>query len=207
MRTTGSEKSVTRLAAMPFGPRTILAAMAAVAVLGAAGCGSSDDKSIPPSASDQLLAQLQGVRDQMEGGNCALAKSAAIQFKDDVGSLPSDVDSDTKKDLDQLADNMIELTNDESQCVPTGDSGETGATSTDTSATEEPTTTEETTTSTTTSEETTTKPEEAEPAEPQQTEPPAGGSEGNQGGGNVSGDLGGNGGTSGSTGGVKPGGG
>jgi hypothetical protein len=202
MRRMGTEKPVTRLAAMPFGPRRILAAVAAVAALGAAGCGSDDDKSIPPSSSDQLLTQLQSVRDQMENGDCALAQSAAIQFKSRVDDLPSDVQSDTKKDLNQLADNMIELTSDESQCVPTGGTGETGPTSTDTdtTTTEEPTTTSTTSTATTTDE--TTKPEEPQPSEPQPSEP-----QGGQGSGNVGGDLGGSGGTSGSTGGVKPGGG
>jgi hypothetical protein len=201
MSAMGTEKSVTTLAAMPSGPRTILAAVAAALALVVGGCGSSDDKSIPPSTSDQLLAQLDGVRAQMEGGNCELAKSQAIRFKSSVDSLPSDVQSDTKQDLNKLADNLIELTNDQSQCVATGGTGVSGSTSTDTSTTEEPTTTAETNTSTTTSEETT-KPEEPQPAEPQQTQ-----QDGSQGEGDVSGNLGGNGGTSGSTGGVKPGGG
>jgi hypothetical protein len=197
----GAEKPVTRLAAMPFGPRTILAALAAGALaLGAWGCGSSDDKSIPPTSSDQLLAALDDVQGQVESGNCEVAKSGAIQFKNSVDGLPSDVDSATKKDLNQLADNLIELTNDPAQCAQ-GASGETGPTSTDTSTTEESTTAESTTTTSTTEE--TTKPEEPQPAESQQTE---GGSQGDQGG-NVSGNLGGAGGTSGSTGGVKPGGG
>jgi hypothetical protein len=197
----GAEKPVTRLAAMPFGPRIILAVAAAGALaLGAWGCGSSDDKSIPSSSSDQLLAQLDDVQGQVESGDCEVAKSGAIQFKNSVAGLPSDVDSETKKDLNQLADNLIELTNDPSQCAQEGASGEGGVEPTDTSETE-PTT--EPTTSTTTTEEETTKPEEAQPAEPEQTES---GSQGNQGG-DVSGNLGGNGGTSGSTGGVKPGGG
>jgi hypothetical protein len=152
----GAEKPVTRLAAMPFGPRTILAALAAGALaLGAWGCGSSDDKSIPPSSSDQLLAQLDDVQGQVESGNCEVAKSGAIQFKNSVDGLPSDVDSATKKDLNQLADNLIELTNDPAQCAQ-GASGETGPTS---------------------------KPEEeAQPAQPEE-QPSGEGAQGNQGGG------------------------
>jgi hypothetical protein len=193
----GAEKPVTRLAAMPFGPRTILAALAAGALaLGAWGCGSSDDKSIPPSSSDQLLAQLDDVQGQVESGNCEVAKSGAIQFKNSVDGLPSDVDSATKKDLNQLADNLIELTNDPAQCAQ-GASGETGPTSTDTSTTEE-TTTAESTTTTSTTEETTTKPEEeAQPAQPEE-QPSGEGAQGNQGGG-----ITGSGGSSGGIG-VKP---
>src|SRR5262245_54402995 len=199
-----TQKSVTRLAAMPFGPRTILAAMAAAALaLAAGGCGSSDDKSIPPANSDQLLTQLGNVRAQVESGDCELAKSSAIQFKSSVDSLPSDVQDDTRKDLDQLADNLSEITNVPNQVAREGASGPKGATASDTSRTEE-STTAETTTSTTTSE-TTTKPDEPEPSEPQPSDQSSGqGSQGDQG---VSGNLGGNGGTSGSTGGVKPGGG
>ena len=197
MSAAGTEKSVTRLAAMPFGARRILAVLAAVGALGAAGCGSGDDKSIPPTSSDQLLAQLQAVRDEVRSGDCELAKSRAIQFKGSVDGLPADVQSDTKHDLNQLADNLIELANDPTQCVQEGVTGETGATSTDTSTTEEPTTT--TTTSSSTTEDTTTKPEEEQPAQPEQ-QPSGEGSQGDQGG-SVSGNI--NGGGTGAIG-IKP---
>jgi hypothetical protein len=179
-------KSVTRLAAMPFGPRKILAALAAAALaLVAGGCGS-DDKSIPPSSSDQLLAQLQGVRDQVESGDCELAKTGAIRFKSSVDSLPSDVQSDTKQDLNKLADNLIELTNDPGQCAQEGASGEAGVATTESSTTEESTTSETTTSTTTGEEETTTKPDEVQPAQPeqeqQQQQQSDAGSQGNQGG-------------------------
>ena len=183
------ERTVTRLAAMPFGPRKTLAALTAAALaLAAAGCGSSDDKSIPPTSADQLLAQLDGVRDQVENGTCELAKSQAIQFKSSVDSLPSDVQADTKTDLNQLADNLIELADDPSQCEQEeGASGPSGAVTDETTTeTSVPETTQ------TTTEETTTKPEEeAQPAEPQQQQQPSGeGAQGNEGGG-VSDNIGG----------------
>jgi hypothetical protein len=174
---------------MPWGKRTALAALTA-AVL--AGCGSSDDKSIPPDTSGQLITQLHQVQDQVTSGNCELAQVGATQFKANVDDLPSSVDSQTSDDLTKLADNLVELTN--SQCN-TGASGVAGATTTSTStesssstesSTEAPTTTSTTTTSTTEQE--------------QPTTPSGGGSEGNQAnpGGNVI-----QGGSSGS-GGIKP---
>jgi hypothetical protein len=167
--------AITRLAAMPWGTRTALAALVAAAI---AGCGSSDDKSIPPDASDQLIAQLNQVEEQVDAGQCELAQGGATVFQTKVGDLPSSVDSDTKKDLSTLADKLVELAN--NQCgVATGATGETGATTSPTeSSTTESSTEATTSTSTTTSTTSTTEPEEEQPAgEPSQ----GGGSEGSQG--------------------------
>jgi hypothetical protein len=187
---------------MPWGKRTALAALAA-AVL--AGCGSSDDKSIPPDASGQLIAQLHQVQDQVNAGNCEVAKSQATVFKNSVGSLPSSVDSSTKQDLTKLADNLVELASNPAQCASTGATGVSGATSTEgssTSSTESNESTEPETTSSTTTSTTSTAPEESQPSPPtaggEQGNGQAQGNEGNPGGHVIQG-----GGSSGS-GGIKP---
>jgi len=178
---------------MPWGKRTALAALAAALL---AGCGSSDDKSIPPDASGQLIAQLHSVQDQVSSGNCELAQGGATQFKANVDDLPSSVDSQTKDDLTKLADNLVELTNSQCNTGASGLSGATETTSTESSSstetsTEEPTTTTSTTTTSTT--------------EQEQPTPSGGGPQGNQdqGNGSTGGALGGNGASSGGIG-VKP---
>jgi hypothetical protein len=183
---------------MPWGPRTALAALVAAAIT---GCGSSDDKSIPPDASDQLIAQLNQVEDQVNAGQCELAQGGATVFKTKVSDLPSSVDSDTQKDLTQLADNLVELA--DSQCN-TGASGETGAVPppTESSTTES---TETSTTTSTTSTTSTTEPEEEQPSTPPSQGPQGGESQGAQGQGNATGSgLGTNAGGSGGVGIEKP---
>lgn len=173
-----SLRAVTRLAAMPWGTRTALAALVAVLI---AGCGSSDDKSIPPDVSGQLIAQLHQVQDQVEAGNCELAQGPASQFQTSVDDLPASVDSDTKKDLAKLADNLVELADNPAQCT-SGATGESGVPSTSTS-TESSTTesTEPTTTSTETSTSTTTEPEQEQPSTPPSQGQGGGESQGGQG--------------------------
>ena len=192
-----SLRAVTRLAAMPWGTRTALATLVAVLI---AGCGSSDDKSIPPDVSGQLIAQLHQVQDQVEAGNCELAQGPASQFQTSVDSLPSSVDSDTKKDLAKLADNLVELADNPAQCA-SGATGESGVTSTSTeSSTTE--STEPTTTSTATSTSTTTEPEQEQPSTPPSQGEGGGESQGGQGtatGGGLGTEAGGTGGV-----GVKP---
>ena len=189
--------AVTTLAAMPWGTRTALAALVAALV---AGCGSGDDKSIPPDASDQLIAQLHQVEDQVQAGNCELAQGQATQFKTSVENLPGSVDSDTQKDLTKLADNLVALADNPEQCASEGATGESGVAPSESSSTETSTTETPTSTSTTT----TTEPEEEQqPSTPSGQGP--GESQGNpspssQG---TGGALGGNGASSGGIG-VKP---
>jgi hypothetical protein len=198
--TVGRQNVITRLAAMPLGPRKIAAGLAVAALAAAsAGCGSGDDKSIPSSESEQLIAQLNEVEAQVSAGRCELAQGGAQQFHESVDQLPSEVDSETKSDLTKLADNLVELANDPGQCGT-----EEGATSADGAFTESTTTeTSVPETTETTTDETTTKPEEPQPAEPQPSDQGSQG-DGSEGSGEVGGDLGGSGSTSGSTGGVKP---
>ncbi|MFL5870098.1 MAG: FIMAH domain-containing protein [Solirubrobacterales bacterium] len=180
---------------MPWGPRTALAALVAAVI---AGCGSSDDKSIPSDDSGQLIAQLHQVQDQVEAGNCELAQAGAAQFKDSVSNLPASVDSDTKQDLTKLADNLVNLAENPAQCGG-GTTGESGAVTSSTESSTTDSSTEPTeSTSTTTSTTSTTEPDEEQP--PSES---SGEGQGNQGEGNTGppGNIGGGGSGSG---GVKP---
>jgi hypothetical protein len=193
-------KGVTRLAAMPQVVRKTSAAVGAVAVaIAVAACGSDDEKTIPPDASEELIAQLQRVESQVTAQRCELAQSEAEGFRSSVDQLPAEVGTETKEELRELADNLISLASNPDQCAPeTGATGETGVETEDTPTT---TTTEQTTTDTTTDEEEPTKPE---PAQPEPSQPEQQGPSESQGEGPVTGNLGGSGGTEGSTGGVKP---
>jgi hypothetical protein len=152
---------------MPTGRRTPLAALAAATVaVGLGGCGSGDDDSIPKSASDQLIAQLNEMEATVSEGNCALAQGQASRFEDSVRGLPSDVDPEVKGDLTKLADNLVELA-DSAQCVTTetGATGDTGVATTETEPSEA-TTTEASTTTTTTTEEPTEEQPSGNPGSP-----------------------------------------
>jgi hypothetical protein len=193
---------ITRLAAMPWGVRKTSAAIGAVVLaVAVAGCGSDENGTIPPDASEDLIAQLDEVEQLVEQDNCAVAQSQAQQFRSSIDQLPAEVGTETKDELRQLADNLVSLAGNPDQCA-TPEEGATGETGVAEETPTTTTTTEQTTTDTTTEEEEPTKPEPAQP-EPSQPEEQDGGSEGPQGGGEVGGSIEG-GGTEGSTGGVKP---
>ena len=168
-----------------------------------AGCGSGDDGTIPPDDANNLLNQVEAVKNDVESGDCETAKQHAQELVAGVNALPNDVDPDVASELTKAAFNLTQLAS--TDCEE-GTSGITGldTTETDTTATQTETTQPETTTTTTTEPETTTSTEE-QPEEP--PAPPGGGNEGgNEGGGNVNPTPGG-GGLVPPSGGVEPGGG
>ena len=148
---------------------TLLAPVLAVAL---AGCGS-DDGTIPPSDSDNLIAQLDSVEQAVAAGDCVTAGERSEDFVDLVDDLPAEVGAETKAALREAGANLALLTSDEEQCQPTGATGETGVEPV------EPTTepeTEPTTTETATEEEPEEEePEEEEPEEEEDEEGPGGG--------------------------------
>jgi uncharacterized membrane protein YgcG len=200
MSATGPRNLTSRLAAMPW-RRTNAAALGAVVALAlaVAGCGSGDEKSIPPSSSEQLLAALEVVREQVRAGRCELAESEAVTFQSTVEEVSGQVDGETRDELNQLADNLVELAGAPGQCTTEeGATGEAGVVETEPTTTE---TTEPTTTETTTEEE----PDKPEPAQPEPSEAEQqGGSESQGGGPEGGGDVGGIVDGGGSSGGVKP---
>jgi hypothetical protein len=183
MNVAGPRRPITRLAAMPG--RTRISLLSCVLALAIAGCGSSNDGTIPPSDAENLLTLLSAVQTEAAQGECELARDHAQEFVSAVGNLPPDVDPKVADELDTAATNLDQLAKDPSECTETGASGALGdqsTTSTTTTVAPE-TTTEETTT---TEESTTT----LEPPTGQQGEPnpPAGGQDQ---GGSAGGDTGG----------------
>jgi cell division septation protein DedD len=148
-----------------------------VFALALAGCGSSNDGTIPPSDADTLLTDLAAVQSDVAAGNCDFAKQHAQEFVDAVNALPSDVDPKVSGELTKAALNLDALASDPGQCA-TGATGETTTEST-TSTTETSVPTESTTsepTTTTTEQETTTiSPPDEEPNTDPNQQPPGGG--------------------------------
>jgi hypothetical protein len=163
--------------------RLLISLLVCAFALGFSACGGDDDGTIPPDDADNLLNQVEAVKDAVDEGNCELAQDHAQELISVVNNLPNEVDSKVASELTKAASNLDELAADPTECV-SGASGVTGPQTTDTTETDttEPETTEpETTTTTTTTEEETTTEET-----PQEPEPPAGGgNQGDQGGGNT----------------------
>lgn len=149
---------MSRLAAMPGRIQiTLLACLCAAAL---AGCGSDVEGTIPKSNSDDLINLLDGIEENVAGGNCEIAQEQANEFVDAVNDLPAEVDDEVKGGLQDAAARLEDLSNEPSECEET--TGETGFDEL------EPTPAPTTTTTPTTTE-TTTEPEEEEDDE---EEPP-----------------------------------
>jgi hypothetical protein len=174
MRRPGTERPVSRLAAMPGRIQITLLACLCAAIL--TGCGSDEQGTIPNSNSEQLMGLLDGIEENVAGGNCELAQEQANEFVDAVNQLPAEVDDEVKGGLQDAAAQLVELSNDRSECEDT--TGETGFDELEpTTTTTTPTTTETTTT------ETEEEPEEDEEQQQGQPQGPPEGQGGGQGGG------------------------
>jgi hypothetical protein len=168
-------------------PGKLQMTLAACLCVGAvAGCGGSDDGTIPPESGEDMLTRLDALEERVQAGDCTGTAGAVAQAEEIerlVGELPSSVDDEVREALERSSANLIELTAE--QCDE-GASGEGGA-----QTTTEDTTTEETaptTTTTTTTEEETTTTDSDEPSNDNQGGGNAGGDAGDQpGGGNTGG--------------------
>ena len=136
---------VTRLGSMP-GTRAVSSALSAVACAAAlAACGGEDtEETIPADQGQVLLDRLDQVEQRVEDGDCEAASDAALEFARGVTELPAEVDDELRQRLVEASANLEGLTQDPSQCEPSGATGETGPLPV------EPTTTPETTATTTT---------------------------------------------------------
>jgi hypothetical protein len=179
---------LTRLAAMPGNQYGALALVLVVSVVGLSGCGSSADKTIPPSDSQTLISELNAVQDAAASGDCATAQSKATAFVATVNNLPETAGTDVKDALRGAGQQLEQLAKDPSQCQVTGATGASGVQTTP----QAPATTTESTTTTTTSTTSTTQ-----PAPPNGEGNQGVGGEGGQGGGAAGGGAGGTGGTGG----------
>jgi hypothetical protein len=134
------------IAAMPKMLRPILLAlMLAVASAGAVGCGGdgSPDPSLSAQEAAVLTAKIDEVQANVEVGSCLVAADKTDDLIADINDLPSSVNSDVKKALDNGANNLRLLLTNPDNC-------QGRATTTSETTTSTPSTTESTTTTTTT---------------------------------------------------------
>ena len=120
-----TSEAVTRLAAV-LGTGRKLSALAVVAALGFAGCGSDEGGTIPQSAADEMLTQVDEIDKSVAEQDCTAAKTNITQLRGQVDALPSSVGTKTKTELFKLVQNMEEQVDDPEQCEEpdTGASGE-----------------------------------------------------------------------------------
>ncbi len=132
-----ARKGIASIAAVPRA-KPIFAILALVASLAVAGCGSDDESQgdLPPDDAATLLGQLEEVEANLDVGSCFVAADEADNLIADIQDLPSSVDGDLRRALENGAEQLRVLLEDPDQC-------------------ERPTTTGETTTEETTTEETT----------------------------------------------------
>ena len=91
----------------------------------AAGCGSSDEGTIPPGDADQLISLLDATQSDLQSGSCDLIAGHASEFAADVASLPDSVDQSVRDELSKAAKNLTALAKNPDQCG--GASGASGA--------------------------------------------------------------------------------
>jgi uncharacterized phage infection (PIP) family protein YhgE len=129
---------------MPKFARPILLALILAAASGAvAGCGSDGgpDPSISGDDAALLASKIQEIQDNVDVGSCLVAADKTDDLLADVDQLPSSVNDDVRKALENGANNLKLLLSDPDKCASQ-------------TTTTEPTTTEESTTEPTTTEKT-----------------------------------------------------
>jgi hypothetical protein len=153
-------------------PKAIFAVIALAASLAAAGCGGDNENEgdLPPDDAAALLGQLEEVQANLAVGSCFVAADEADSLIAEIQDLPSEVDGDLRRALENGAEQLMVLLEDPDQCErPTT----TSETTTEETTTEETTTEEDTTTRETTTEPTTTATTPTAPTTP--TTPGSGG--------------------------------
>jgi hypothetical protein len=150
-------RAFSRLAAMPGRALTAPLAFALAVVI--AGCGSSNDGTIPENDASRLLGALALAQGDLEAGTCDVLISHVNEFSSAVDRLPNSVDESVRDELQKASQNLEQLAQEPDQCSA-GTSGAQGAEPADTS-----TTSTTTTPTTTTTEETTTTDEDTDDEE------------------------------------------
>jgi len=146
--------------------KAIFAIIALATVLAIAGCGSDNEGEgdLPPDDASTLLGQLDEVQANLEVGSCFVAADEADNLIADIEQLPSSVDGDLRRALENGAEQLRVLLEDPDQCErPTTVETTTDETTTEETTTEEDTTTRETETEPKT---TTTTPTQTTPTTP-----------------------------------------
>ncbi len=134
----------------------LTAAIVAVAVGLASGCGSGE-KLIPPAQATALDSALQQVTDATRNGECQQANDALGSAQRAYQALPASVDDGLKARLRQGLQQLTDTVPDQCKAAA-GTTQPTTTKSTATTTTTEPTTTTTTTTEPTTTTTTTTEP-------------------------------------------------
>jgi hypothetical protein len=137
--------------------RALTAPLAFALAVVIAGCGSSNDGTIPENDASRLLGALALAQGDLEAGTCDVLISHVNEFSSAVDRLPNSVDESVRDELQKASQNLEQLAQEPDQCSA-GTSGAQGAEPADTS-----TTSTTTTPTTTTTEETTTTDEEEKP--------------------------------------------
>lgn len=143
--------------------RLILVAGAVAGTLIGTGCGGGGPKpSISADEATTLLAKIQEIQSNVENGSCFVAGDRTDDLISDIENLPSSVNSDVQRALDNGAKQLRILVSDPDQCQ--GHTTSTTTTTPSTQSTESTTThTQSTTTSTRTQ---TTTPTQTQPPPP-----------------------------------------
>jgi hypothetical protein len=135
---------------MPY-PRSIIAALAlAGASLLAAGCGDNGpDPSISADDSASLLARMQEIQANVDNGSCFVAADRTDELISEVQQLPSSVNPDVERALENGANQLKILLQDPDQCQGRTTTSETTSTTTPSTTRSTTTTRTQPTTSTT----------------------------------------------------------
>jgi hypothetical protein len=140
----------------------LVAGAAAGTLIWATGCGGGGPKpSIPADEAGTLLAKIQEIQSNVENGSCFVAGDRTDDLISDIESLPSSVNSDVKRALDNGAKQLRILVSDPDQCQ-----GRTTSTTTSTTTPSTESTTTTPTRSTTTTRTQTTTPTQTQPPPP-----------------------------------------
>jgi hypothetical protein len=144
----------------------LLALILAVASAGAVGCGGdgSPDPSLSAQEAAVLTAKIDEIQANVEVGSCVVAADKTDDLIADINDLPSSVNSDVRKALDNGANNLKLLLTNPDKCQ-----GRAATTTTETT-TNTPSTTESTTTTTRTRPSTTTTRTQTQPTTTTQTQ-------------------------------------
>jgi hypothetical protein len=149
--------------ALPLLAALLLGVAAAVLV----ACGAGPERGIPRGDADQLVADLDALRNAVESGDCEAAAAAVTKVKGDVVELPGAVNARLRRRLANGADNLARRAT--TECARNQQTTTTETTPTTTTPTE--TTPTETTPTETTPTTTDTTPTQTTPTTPTQTTP------------------------------------
>ena len=149
MTTQSTNETRASIAAMLKRLRPILLAIFLALSAALYGCGNSGpDPSISAGEAQPLLAKIAEIKANVDVGSCVVAGDKTDDLLADIADLPSSVNDDVKRALDDGANNLKILLNDPSKCE--GRTETTSTTQTTTPSTTEDTTTERTRSTTTT---------------------------------------------------------